>query len=196
MVCFFILPLFWKLTSISGESFDNAMILGKAVEQLSQFTDFEYCPNCFLPKEIIGSPQYQANLLTMVSREKVIILSIILWIYVNTTKWLIRPRPALSSILKWSLANFNFTMNLMAGGEVGAPLYRTLNSSCALSPWAAVACVAGGIVSARAIKFWTSERRSREENGESDSEESEARLSKTLFRGRLQYRQLRRLGQR
>ena len=37
-----------------------------------------------------------------------------------------------------SLANFNFTMNLMAVGEVGEPLYRTLNSSCALSPWAAV----------------------------------------------------------
>ena len=52
------------------------MILGKVVEQLSQFTDFEYCPNYFLHKEIIGSPQYQANLLTMVSREKVIIPSI------------------------------------------------------------------------------------------------------------------------
>ena len=31
-----------------------------------------------------------------------------------------------------------------------------------------LACVAGGIVSAREIKFWTSERRSREENGERD----------------------------
>ena len=52
-----------------------------------------------------------------------------------------------------------------------------------------VACVAGGIVSAREIKFWTSERRSREENGERDSPHSPrgftARLSKTLFRGRL-----------
>ena len=28
--------------------------------------------------------------------------------------------------------------------------------------------IAGGIVSAREIKFWTSERRSREENGERD----------------------------
>ena len=33
-----------------------------------------------------------------------------------------------------------------------------------------LACVAGGIVSAHEIKFWTSERRSREENGERDSE--------------------------
>ena len=37
-----------------------------------------------------------------------------------------------------------------------------------------LACVAGGIVSAREIKFWTSERRSREENGERDSEISES----------------------
>ena len=36
--------------------------------------------------------------------------------------------------------------------------------------WNLIACVAGGIVSAREIKFWTSERRSREENGERDSE--------------------------
>ena len=67
-----------------------------------------------------------------------------------------------------------------------------------------IACVAGGIVSASEIKFWTSERRSREENGERDSESfspfsSRLRRSlvgsaaKTLFRGRLQYRQLRRL---
>ena len=39
---------------------------------------------------------------------------------------------------------------------------------------ATVACVAGGIVSAREIKFWTNERRSREENGERDSEISES----------------------
>ena len=38
-----------------------------------------------------------------------------------------------------------------------------------------IACVAGGIVSAREIKFWTSERRSREENGERDSEIPPAR---------------------
>ena len=37
-----------------------------------------------------------------------------------------------------------------------------------------LACVAGGIVSAREIKFWTSERRSREENGERDSGISES----------------------
>ena len=39
---------------------------------------------------------------------------------------------------------------------------------------AGLACVAGCIVSAREIKFWTSERRSREENGERDSEISES----------------------
>ena len=39
----------------------------------------------------------------------------------------------------------------------------------------AIACVARGIVSAREIKFWTSERRSREENGERDSEIPPAR---------------------
>ena len=38
-----------------------------------------------------------------------------------------------------------------------------------------LACVAGGIVSAREIKFWTSERRSREENGDRDSEIPPAR---------------------
>ena len=38
-----------------------------------------------------------------------------------------------------------------------------------------IACVAGGIVSAREIKFWTSKRRSREENGERDSEIPPAR---------------------
>ena len=88
--------------------------------------------------------------------------------------------------------------------------YNTdLTDLCVRHPYTSIpskglACVAGGIVSAREIKFWTSERRSREENGERDSEIFQspsphsprgfaARLSKTLFRGRLQYRQLRRL---
>ena len=48
-------------------------------------------------------------------------------------------------------------------------LLQLLSYDCSKS----LACVAGGIVSAREIKFWTSERRSREENGERDSEISE-----------------------
>ena len=54
--------------------------------------------------------------------------------------------------------------------------YNTdLTDLCVRRPYTSIpskglACVAGGIVSAREIKFWTSERPSREENGERDSE--------------------------
>ena len=61
--------------------------------------------------------------------------------------------------------------------KVTASIYRLYPATCGLKGmiplmqrWIAsnLACVAGGIVSAREIKFWTSERRSREENGERD----------------------------
>ena len=69
-----------------------------------------------------------------------------------------------------------------------------------------VACVAGGIVSAREIKFW---RRSRQASGEAARRMGSGTLTltlvflaaslasggKILFRARLQYRQLRRLPQ-
>ena len=53
----------------------------------------------------------------------------------------------------------------------------------------------GGIVGAREIKFWPRSRQKRAEPPEASGETARNRYFKTLFRVRLQYRQLRRLYQ-